>query len=320
MSFISSAAAGASPILASLLRPSTIVVRSKSKVIQSSSPLLYRNMATQKPKVFVTRPDVPKPAMDLLRERCDVTTWGEERPVPRDYFLKNVSGVDGIFCLVTDRIDAEVLDAAGPQLKVVGTMSVGVDHVDIGAVKSRNIRLGYTPNVLTDATAETTVIVLLSASRRVFEARDELMSGRWGRARGDRLTDAEFVDFDTLCKESDFIICTAALTPDTKEIFNARAFSLMKPNAVFVNSSRGGTVEQDALIKALKTGQIFAAGLDVMTPEPLPVGHELTKLKNCAVLPHIGSATIQARMAMAMLTTRNILAALDGKPMPESLN
>lgn len=137
MSFISSAAAGASPILASLLRPSTIVVRSKSKVIQSSSPLLYRNMATQKPKVFVTRPDVPKPAMDLLRERCckyilflenfvfsqdltwnhlircDVTTWGEERPVPRDYFLKNVSGVDGIFCLVTDRIDAEVLDAAG---------------------------------------------------------------------------------------------------------------------------------------------------------------------------------------------------------------
>lgn len=102
-----------------------------------------------------------------------------------------------------------------------------------------------------------------------------------GRSKKEDVTDAEFVDFDTLCKESDFVIMTAALTPETKEIFNDRAFSLMKPNAVFVNTSRGGTVDQEALIRALKAKTIFAAGLDVMTPEPLPVDHELTKLVNC---------------------------------------
>lgn len=102
-----------------------------------------------------------------------------------------------------------------------------------------------------------------------------------GRAAKPEVTDATFVDFMTLCKESDFIVVTCALTPETKEIFNEAAFSLMKPNCVFVNTSRGGTVDQEALIKALKANTIFAAGLDVTTPEPLPPDHELTKLRNC---------------------------------------
>lgn len=89
--------------------------------------------------------------------------------------LKNVAGMDALYCLITDRIDKELLDAAGPNLKVIGTMSVGHDHIDLAEVKKRGIQLGFTPNVLTNATAETTVLVLLAASRRMFEARGELL-------------------------------------------------------------------------------------------------------------------------------------------------
>lgn len=116
-----------------------------------------------------------------------------------------------------------------------------------------------------------------------------------GRSPKPEVTDATFVDFDTLCKQSDFVIVTCAFTPETKEIFNERAFSLMKPNCVFVNTSRGGVVDQDALIKALKAKTIFSAGLDVMTPEPLPLDHELTKIRNCG------------KLAIQMKTTVNVI-------------
>lgn len=129
-------------------------------------------------------------------------------------------------------------------------------------------------------------------------------------------TGAIKVDFDELLINSDFIICCAALVPETKEIFNQAAFAKMKTTAIFVNTSRGGTVDQNALIEALKYNTIRAAGLDVTTPEPLPLNSELFKLKNCVILPHIGSATIEARNTMGELTAKNILAALHGKEMP----
>jgi glyoxylate/hydroxypyruvate reductase len=253
------------------------------------------------------------------------------------------------------------MDKAGKSLKVIATMSVGFDHIDIAEAKKRGIHVGFTPGVLTDATAELTVAVLLAASRRLFESHQELLSGGWERSnwgpmwmtgpglanstvgifglgrigmgvmarlRGFNVgrflyhdvaprtdnVDATFVDFDTLLRESDFIVTMCSLTDETREIFNERAFSLMKPNAVFVNTSRGGVVKQSALIDALKTKKIFAAGLDVMTPEPLPVNHELLKLPNCVVLPHIASASWESRTEMALLTAKNILAALDGSP------
>lgn len=132
-------------------------------------------------------------------------------------------------------------------------------------------------------------------------------------------TNARKVSFDELLKQSDFVICCAALVPETKEIFNKEAFEKMKPTSVFVNTSRGGTVDQNALIEALKTNKIRAAGLDVTTPEPLPLDNPLFKLKNCIILPHIGSASIEARNTMSELTARNILAALKGKDMPAEL-
>lgn len=129
----------------------------------------------------------------------------------------------------------------------------------------------------------------------------------------------KFVTFDELIKSSDFVIGCCALTENTKGLFNKEVFSQMKNNSIFINTSRGGLVNQDDLYNALATGQIQAAGLDVTTPEPLPTDNPLLNLPNCVVLPHIGSATNEARGAMAELTAKNILAVLKGKEMPAQL-
>lgn len=131
--------------------------------------------------------------------------------------------------------------------------------------------------------------------------------------------DAIKVSFDELLKQSDFVISCIPLVPETKEIFNKSAFQKMKRTSVFVNTSRGGVVDQDALIEALQNNTIYAAGLDVTTPEPLPLDSPLFKLPNCVILPHIGSATVETRNTMSTLTAQNILAGLKGTAMPAEL-
>lgn len=265
--------------------------------------------------------------------------------------------------MLTDKIDDEILDKAGPNLKIVATMSVGYDHLDVNEIKKRGIKMAYTPDILTDATAELAVALLLATSRRLLEANEEAKTGGWkawspfwmcgpglkgstvgivgfgriGQEIAKRLKPfgpskiiyynrsekpqaakeigATRVSFDELLSQSDFISVSCALTPETKEIFNETAFKKMKNTAVFINTSRGGVVDQDALVRALQDNIIWGAGLDVMTPEPLPLDHPLFKLKNCVILPHIGSACIETRQDMAVLTAKNIVAALKGQPL-----
>jgi len=130
---------------------------------------------------------------------------------------------------------------------------------------------------------------------------------------------AKFQTFEELLGKSDFVIVTCALTPDTKDKFNKEAFELMKPTSVLVNTSRGGVINQNDLIFALENGKIAMAGLDVMVPEPIPIDHRLTKLKNCVLIPHIGSATIQTRTKMATLTAENLIQGIQNLPMPAQL-
>jgi len=282
--------------------------------------------------------------------------------------MKRIKDVDGLFCLLTDKIDQDVLNAAGTNLKVVGTMSVGHDHLDLKALKAKNVLVGYTPGVLTDATAELTMALLFATARRLLEANKAIHKGEWkawspsfmigpkiagsnigivGLGRiGFRVAQylkgfdvaniyysgrtekpeaktigAQKVDLDTLLKESDFVIVTTALVPETREMFNKQTFGKMKNSAIFINISRGEIVDQPALIEALKDGTIRAAGLDVMTPEPLPPDHELLKLDNCVVIPHLGSATTETRADMSVMTAYNILAGLQNQPekMPAQL-
>ncbi|NWY06502.1 GRHPR reductase, partial [Nothoprocta ornata] len=298
---------------------------------------------------------------------CHIEQWDSDDPVPRSELLKKVAGIQGLYCLLTETIDAEVLDAAGSSLRVVSTMSVGYDHVSLEELKKRGIRLGYTPDVLTEAAAELTVALLLATSRRLLEAVDEAKSGGWGswkplwmcgygltgstvgilglgrigKAVATRLKPfgvkkflytnsavrpemaaaipAEFVPLEELARCSDFIIVCCALTPETKGICNSRMFSQMKDTAIFINTSRGGVVNQDDLYQALANGRIAAAGLDVTVPEPLPTDHPLFKLKNCVILPHIASATWSTRNAMAVLAANNLLAGLRGDAMEKEV-
>ncbi|XP_074850109.1 glyoxylate reductase/hydroxypyruvate reductase-like isoform X2 [Carettochelys insculpta] len=287
----------------------------------------------QLPRIYVTR-RIPPEGMKILSQSglCSIEQWDSDEPVSRTELLKNVAGVGGLYCLLTDKIDAEVLDAAGPSLQVVSTMSVGYDHVSLVELKRRGIRLGYTPDVLTEAVAELTVALLLATSRRLLEAVEEAKSGGWGTWKplwmcGSGLTDstvgilglgrigaavtarlkpfgvkrflyadtdprpdvaskipAKFVPLDGLAQHSDFIIVCCALTPETRGICGSRLFSQMKDTAIFINTSRGGVVNQEDLYQALVNGQIAAAGLDVTEPEPLPTDHPLFKLKNCGAV------------------------------------
>lgn len=299
-------------------------------------------------------------------DSCEVSFWPEPAPVPREELIKNIADKSGLFCMLTDKIDEEVLNKA-PNLKVIATMSVGYDHLDVAEIKKRGIKIGYTPNVLTDATAELTVALLLATSRRLLEASNEARNGGWQawspfwmcgpglsgsvvgivgfgrigqevakriipfnvkkiiysnrseRAEEAKLIGASRVTFDDLLEESDFVVVTCSLTPDTKGMFNEDAFKKMKRTAVFINTSRGAIVDQDALIRALQNRTIWAAGLDVMTPEPLPLDSPLFRLNNCVILPHIGSAAIETRNYMAILTAKNVIAGLKGEKLPAEL-
>lgn len=317
-----------------------------------------------RPKVFVTRPGVPQEGIDMLKEKCEVEIYDQDKPIERDALLKGIQGKDALFCLLTDAIDKEVIEAAGPQLKAIATMSVGFDHIDTKVCKEKNIPVSNTPDVSTDSVAELTVTLLLASGRRLMDAATAIIKGEWvhswsplwlcgqgllnatvgivgmgriGQGVMKRLLPfgvskvlyfdvfhpikpaeemgAQYVEFEELVKQSDFIVAMCNLSEQTRNLFNKKAFDLMKPTAVFVNTSRGGVVNQEDLFDALKNKKIRAAGLDVMVPEPLPKDHPLTTLDNIILTPHVGSAEVSVRVKMATLAAENILAVLDGKPM-----
>jgi lactate dehydrogenase-like 2-hydroxyacid dehydrogenase len=129
-------------------------------------------------KVYVTR-SIPDPFIQRMRTDADVRVWGEASPVPKDVLLREASDIDGLFSMLTDSIDGELLDCA-PQLRVVSQMAVGVDNIDIGACLERGVRVGHTPDVLTGTVADHAFALLLAVARRLPEGRQEVMDGEWG--------------------------------------------------------------------------------------------------------------------------------------------
>ncbi|EZA54065.1 hypothetical protein DMN91_000696 [Ooceraea biroi] len=147
-----------------------------------------------------------------------------------------------------------------------------------------------------------------------FEVGRFIYTGHSRKKAGDELG-ATFVSLDELLKESDFLVISAPLTNETRELFNDEAFDKMKKTAILVNISRGQLVDTGSLVRALRNKKIFAAGLDVTDPEPLPPGHQLLKLPNVEIVPHIGSATLKTRSDMALTAAQNILNGLEDKPL-----
>jgi len=319
-----------------------------------------------RPKVFVAR-RIPDEGLNAIAAACDVDVWPDRLPPPPEELRNRVRDCDGLVSLLTDRVDVDLLTAA-PKLKVVSNFAVGFNNVDVPACTARGVFVGNTPGVLTDATADIAVTLLLAAARRLGESATDAKAGRWltweplgwlgrdlrgrtlgivgmGRigfatakrlhggwgmkvlytARGpkadaDRELGATRVALDELLSQSDFVSVHADLNPTTKGLFGAAQFATMKPSAVFVNTSRGPLVDQVALAEALRSGTIFAAGLDVTEPEPLPPSHELYAIPNCVIAPHIASATVDTRNAMARLCANNLLAGVRGEPLPHCVN
>jgi len=313
-------------------------------------------------KVYITR-RVPENTVDMLEEAGHIVeVWDGDLPPPRDVLLEAVKDADALLAMLSDPVDADMLDAA-PNLKVVTNYAVGYDNIDVEAVKSRGIAVGNTPEVHTETTADTAFMLLMAAARNLRAANADVEAGKWktweplgwlgqdihdatlgvigfgriGQAVARRGTgfnmkivyynrsakpeaeaamNAERLSLDELLEVSDFVSLNVPLTDDTYHMIGERELALMKSSAVLVNASRGGLVDHSALYVALRAGAIFAAGLDVTEPEPLPPDHPLLTLPNCVVSPHIGSATIAARRGIGERAAENIIAGLAGEPLP----
>uniref|UniRef100_A0A8K9X6R3 Glyoxylate reductase/hydroxypyruvate reductase n=2 Tax=Oncorhynchus mykiss TaxID=8022 RepID=A0A8K9X6R3_ONCMY len=282
------------------------------------------------PRVYITR-QIPPEGLKILSESGQVQfdLWdSDDVPVPRKELLQKVKGVDALVCVLTEKIDAELLDAAGPNLKVLSTMSVGFDHLSLEELKKsggwgtwRTLWLcGYElANSTVGILGLGRIGVAIAERLKPFKVKKFIYTDVAPRPELASLIDAEYVSMDELASQSDFLTVCCALTPETKDICNKDLFSKMKNTSIFINTSRGGVVDQEDLYEALSSGQIAGAGLDVTVPEPLPTSHPLFTLNNCVILPHIASASYSTRNAMSALAANNLLLGLKGQPMIKEL-
>jgi glyoxylate reductase len=305
-------------------------------------------------KVFVTRA-LPGGAIDRLAAEHEVEVWPEPLPPPRDEMLGHVREAEGLLALLTDRVDAELMDAAA-NLRAISNYAVGVDNIDVDAATARGLPVGNTPGVLTDTTADLAVALMLGIGRRLVDGDAYVRRGEWrtwepdqllgrdlhdatvgivgfgriGQAVARRLEGFECtilhtsrsggVGFEELLERSDFVSVHTPLTPETRGLIDAEALRRMKPTAYLVNTARGPVVDTDALAAGLHAGEIAGAALDVTDPEPLPADHPLLDAPNLLVLPHLGSATYATRERMADMAVDNLLAGLRGERMPHQVN
>lgn len=284
----------------------------------------------------------------------------EDRVLTREELLKNVKGRDAVLCLLTDKIDAEIFEAAGKQCKIFSNYAVGFNNIDVAEASKRGVMVTNTPGVLTDATSDLAIALMFACARRLVEADAFMRAGKfkgWGpmlligqditgktlgiigagrigssvatkMAKGfgmkilyndmfknealEKETGARQVDIDTLLKESDFVSVHVNLTPETTHLIGEKQFGMMKPNCVFINTSRGSVVDEKALVNACKSNKIFGAGLDVYENEPA-LAPGLAELPNVCIPPHVASATFWTRTRMAEIAAQNLIDALSGK-------
>jgi glyoxylate reductase len=304
------------------------------------------------PRVVVTR-RVSEPALAALRESgADVWVSAHDRALAPDELHAAVRGADAAVVMLHDRVDAAFLDAAGARLRVVANVAVGYDNVDVDALRARGVALTNTPGVLTDATADLAIALMLAVTRRLGEGERLIRSGRpwaWaidfmlgrglrgrtlgivgygaiGRAVADRARAFGMeviytrrgeggVELGELLERSHVVSLHCPLTEETRHLIDARALRAMRDDAYLVNTARGPVADEAALAAALRDGVIAGAALDVFEAEP-DVHPGLLELDNVVLVPHLGSATEETRTAMAELAAANVLAVLRGEEPP----
>ena len=320
-----------------------------------------------RPRVFVTQP-IPASAMQRLQRVADVDWNGDDTHImTRDELAAAAREHDVLFCLLSDRVDADVI-AANPNLRMVATMKITPSDIDVAAATARRIPVTVVPPIVTEATADLHFAILLAVARRVVEG-DQLLrrgvfpgaqsmhlvgAGVWGktiglvggggrigravarRAQGfsmrmlywgprrmpqsaERELDLVYMPLDELLAASDFVSLHAPLKPETVHLIGARELALMKPTAFLVNTARGPIVDEKALAAALAAKRIAGAALDVFEREP-EVEPALRAMPNVVLTPHLGSAVLETREALANAVVDNIAALLAGERPPNCWN
>ena len=290
------------------------------------------------PQVFLTR-RLPDPVLARLAASFAISD--------------EIAGSAGLVTIPADVVDAELFDAAGPGLRVIANFGVGYDSVDVAEATRRAIVVSNTPDVLTEATAELTIALMLALLRRVVEGdrlvrrRDEwalaptfmLGEGLAGRTLGivglgrigrevARLAEAfgmrivhtrgsgpyEELPLDQLLARADVVSLHVRLTPGTRHLIGASELSLMRRGAVLVNVSRGPVVDEAALVHALEEGRIAGAALDVYAKEPLPKDSKLREAPRTLLTPHLGYVTVENYREAYGQAVEDIQAFLAGNP------
>ena len=316
-----------------------------------------------RPKILVTR-KISDLAEKKLEKEFDTTLNLKDEPIPESELINIVKDYDGMISTGFDKISESFFKNLNGKLKIIAQVGVGFDNISIKSAESKKIKVTNTPNVLNEAVAETTILLILAASRRIGEAYNLVRTDNWknqkpdltkfmignsvtgktlgiigmgrigriaakyARAFGMKIiyynrnklsNDLEdganyYSDIKDMLPKCDFVSIHTPATAETKHILNFSTISLLPRHAVVINTSRGSTIDDNALIDALENKKIYAAGLDVFNNEP-NLDKRYLNLDNCFVLPHVGSATHETRLAMSMMAVDNIYCFFNGKPL-----
>lgn len=316
-----------------------------------------------RPVVIVTR-RLPEPVHEALTRAFDARLNPDDRPLTADGLRDALRQADALLTTVTDKVTADVLSVDGRRARLVANFGVGFNNIDIEAAKAHGVAVSNTPDVLTDATADLAITLLLMVSRRTGEGERHLRGGQWTGWRPTHMLGTQvssktlgligmgriaravaqrahqgfgmkviFHDpyppspevarslgaeprgsLEEVLREADFVSLHCPATPETRHLMNRERFALMRPEAFLINTARGDVVDEAALVEALRAGRIAGAGLDVFEREPQVTG-ALLAMENVVLLPHLGSATQETRVAMGMRAFENLTLFFGGKPL-----
>ncbi|MGI4818208.1 MULTISPECIES: 2-hydroxyacid dehydrogenase [unclassified Brevundimonas] len=321
-------------------------------------------MSVRKLKVVLTR-RLPDAVETRMRELFDAELNLTDKPMDRDALIAAVQKADVLVPTITDKIDAELINAAGEQLKLIANFGAGIDHIDVEAAVARKIIVSNTPGVLTEDTADIAMSLILSVSRRIVEGANVVTDGQYkgwtptwmcgrklyGKRLGivgmgrigqalarrakafgmqvhyhnrkpvpdmvaEELGATWWDDLDQMLSRMDVISLNCPATKDTHHLLSAQRLALLQPHAILINTARGELIDEEALAEAVKSRAIFGVGLDVFEREPVVhpglIGHP-----NVVLLPHLGSATIEARQDMGDRVIANIMTFQNGHRPPD---
>jgi len=317
---------------------------------------------TARPVVVVTR-RLPSPVEQELSRDFDARLNQEDRPLGPNGLKEALQTADALLCTVTDRLTSDILSIEPLRARMLANFGVGFNHIDIQAAKDRGLSVSNTPDVLTEATADIAMTLLLMVSRRTGEGERHVRSGAWtgwrpthmmgtqvsgkvlgligmGRiaravakrahhgfgmrviyhdpyppspAEAKQLGAEPRESLEHILEEADFVSLHCPATPETRHLMNRERLARMRRTSFLINTARGDVVDETALVEALADGTIAGAGLDVFEKEP-QVSPGLLAMENVVLLPHLGSATTETRVAMGMRALENLRLFFSGAP------